>query len=297
MRLARGHQGHCSAWEGRGGGGGYAVPHTPSSSYPLSSLLVHELLPLLLQPPHRPPPPPPFEGPSPQPKPPMSSRRILRTDLSGIRRAPKGMSTPVQPPFHRSGHSASEQGHVHGEPQGNNFLRRTDGMECSQIPPATIGYPPTPKAWVLPTCFGGCGVASSLVLRPHVLCRQAGPDRPEDLHEARSNRRPFGQSGLQPISQVLRSVGCLKGGGETLKAGPEILKLKSSWRRSKFLAVSLKHWKGRRSWGGRGDPGGGGGGSSSYDVRPFQSTPARHPSPLTPLLSIHDAHAIQSAQR
>ena len=39
--------------------------------------------------------------------------------------------------------------------------------------------------------------------------------------------------------------------------GPRILKLKFSWhrrRRSKILAVSLKHWKGRR--GGEGGPGG-----------------------------------------
>ena len=40
--------------------------------------------------------------------------------------------------------------------------------------------------------------------------------------------------------------------------GPKIFKLKSSWRRrrrSKFLAVSLKYWKGR--WGGRGGSRGG----------------------------------------
>ena len=44
------------------------------------------------------------------------------------------------------------------------------------------------------------------------------------------------------------------------KGGPKNLKLKSSWRRSKLLAVSLKHWKGKR---------GGGYPPSSYSVRPF----------------------------
>ena len=34
------------------------------------------------------------------------------------------------------------------------------------------------------------------------------------------------------------------------EGGPKILKLKSSWHRSKILAVSLQHWKGRG--GGRG---------------------------------------------
>ena len=39
------------------------------------------------------------------------------------------------------------------------------------------------------------------------------------------------------------------------EGGPKNFKLKSSWHRSKILAVSLKHWKGRR--GGRGVYGGG----------------------------------------
>ena len=46
-----------------------------------------------------------------------------------------------------------------------------------------------------------------------------------------------------------------------------ILKLKSSWRRrgrSRILAASLKHWKGRRG----GGPGGGYT-PSSYGVQPF----------------------------
>ena len=46
---------------------------------------------------------------------------------------------------------------------------------------------------------------------------------------------------------------------------PKILKLKSSWHRSKILAVSLKHWKGRRRGGGSR----GGYPPSSYGVRPF----------------------------
>ena len=37
--------------------------------------------------------------------------------------------------------------------------------------------------------------------------------------------------------------------------GPKIVKHKSSWPRSKILAVSLKHWKGR-SGGGGGSRGG-----------------------------------------
>ena len=43
------------------------------------------------------------------------------------------------------------------------------------------------------------------------------------------------------------------------EGGPKFLKLKSSWhrrRRSKILAVSLKHWKGRRGGGGGGSRGG-----------------------------------------
>ena len=47
------------------------------------------------------------------------------------------------------------------------------------------------------------------------------------------------------------------------EGGPENAKLKSSWRRSKILAVCLKLWKRRR--GGSG----GGGLSSSCGVRPF----------------------------
>ena len=34
------------------------------------------------------------------------------------------------------------------------------------------------------------------------------------------------------------------------EGGPKIFNLKSSWRRSKILAVILKHWKGRRGEGG-----------------------------------------------
>ena len=61
------------------------------------------------------------------------------------------------------------------------------------------------------------------------------------------------------------------------KGGRKILKLKSSWhrrRRSKNLAVSLKHYKRRRE-GGRGSRGGEVGGGqgryppSSYSARPF----------------------------
>ena len=43
------------------------------------------------------------------------------------------------------------------------------------------------------------------------------------------------------------------------EGGPNILKPQSSWhrrRRSKILAVSLKHWKGRRGGGGAGSRGG-----------------------------------------
>ena len=62
---------------------------------------------------------------------------------------------------------------------------------------------------------------------------------------------------------------CWKGGGRgppssqgpsvvPAEGGPKVLRLKSSWHRSKNLAVSLKHRKGRR-----------GGGGSSCGVRPF----------------------------
>ena len=64
-----------------------------------------------------------------------------------------------------------------------------------------------------------------------------------------------------------------RGGGSFLgpamvpaEGGPNILKLKSSWhrsRRSKILAVSLKHWKGRGGPGRPPPP------PSSYGVRPF----------------------------
>ena len=50
------------------------------------------------------------------------------------------------------------------------------------------------------------------------------------------------------------------------EGGPNILKLKSSWHRrlrSKILAVSLKHWKGRRGGGPGGVP------SSSCGARPL----------------------------
>ena len=49
------------------------------------------------------------------------------------------------------------------------------------------------------------------------------------------------------------------------EGGPKNFKLKSSWRQSKILAVSLKHWKGRRGAGGGsrgGSPGRGGGGTT-----------------------------------
>ena len=55
---------------------------------------------------------------------------------------------------------------------------------------------------------------------------------------------------------------------------PKTFKLKSSWRRSKTLAVSLKHWKGRR---------GGGYPRSSYGVRPFKYIPVHTPHPQTPV--------------
>ena len=73
------------------------------------------------------------------------------------------------------------------------------------------------------------------------------------------------------------------------KGDRKILKRKSSWhrrRRSKILAVSLKHCKRRRE-GGRGSKGrevGGGQGRyppSSYGVRPFYYITAPHP-PVTP---------------
>ena len=50
------------------------------------------------------------------------------------------------------------------------------------------------------------------------------------------------------------------------EGGPRIFKFKSSWRQSKNVAVSLKHWKGWRGgglWGGLTPP-------SSYGVRPFK---------------------------
>ena len=65
--------------------------------------------------------------------------------------------------------------------------------------------------------------------------------------------------------------GCIRKGGGVgrtpppppmvpAKGGPKILMLKSSWhrrRRSQLLAVSLKHWKGRKRGEGGGGPGGG----------------------------------------
>ena len=52
------------------------------------------------------------------------------------------------------------------------------------------------------------------------------------------------------------------------EGGPKILKLQCSWHRSKILAVSLKHWKGRSG-------GGGGAPPPSYvlSVRPFYYIP------------------------
>ena len=52
--------------------------------------------------------------------------------------------------------------------------------------------------------------------------------------------------------------------------GPKIVKLKSSWHRSKILAVSLKHWKGRMGGGSSTGGGGSRGGypPSSYGVQP-----------------------------
>ena len=67
------------------------------------------------------------------------------------------------------------------------------------------------------------------------------------------------------------------------EGGPAILKLKSL---QQHLAVSLKHWKGKRGGAGRGGGGPGGGrGSppSSYGVRPFQYGPALA---LSPALSL-----------
>ena len=49
------------------------------------------------------------------------------------------------------------------------------------------------------------------------------------------------------------------------EGGQTNFKLQSSWHRSKILAVSLKHWKGRRGGGSRG----GGTPPSSCGVRPF----------------------------
>ena len=57
---------------------------------------------------------------------------------------------------------------------------------------------------------------------------------------------------------------------------PKFFRLKSSWRQSKILAVSPKHWKGRRAGGSRG----GGVPPSSYHVRLFQyitGMPPPHP--------------------
>ena len=51
------------------------------------------------------------------------------------------------------------------------------------------------------------------------------------------------------------------------KAGQRILRLKSSWHRSKILTVSLKHWKGRMRRGGGSREGGDA--PSSNGVRPF----------------------------
>ena len=75
---------------------------------------------------------------------------------------------------------------------------------------------------------------------------------------------------LPPAEDKKKGGGGLKGGGVWLgppssqgppkvpaEGGPKIFNLKSSWHRrgrSKTLAVSLKHWKGRRG----GGPGGGG---------------------------------------
>ena len=52
------------------------------------------------------------------------------------------------------------------------------------------------------------------------------------------------------------------------EGGPNFFKLKSSWRRRKILAVSLKHWKGRMAGEG-GLVAGGEYPPSSYGVRPF----------------------------
>ena len=67
------------------------------------------------------------------------------------------------------------------------------------------------------------------------------------------------------------------------EGGPKIFLLKSSWRRSKIMAVSLKYWPRRREGGL-----GGGGGGSSYGVRPIAgerlSGAGTHRSPTVGLL-------------
>ena len=66
----------------------------------------------------------------------------------------------------------------------------------------------------------------------------------------------------------------------------KILKLKSSWHRSKILAVSLKHWKGRRGGGGLRVGGGGSRGGTSPPPTVY-----RHSNTSLPVE--HDAHTCR----
>ena len=83
------------------------------------------------------------------------------------------------------------------------------------------------------------------------------PNRPpRDVLEG-GDGRGGGLAGTPPPA----TIGGTFGGPPMVPAegGPKILKLQSSWHRSKISAVSLKHWKGRR----------GGSPPSSCGVRPF----------------------------
>ena len=173
----------------------------------------------------------------------------------------------------------------------------------SARPHCTWGHPHfpgpgrTPKACVPPSTTEGHTSAQAGTRIPHrhplphsspqtVGCQPPPAGGPGPSLSETGARGGGGGGSSCPLRKPLRWAGFqLGGGGEggfgwpppppmvplwsPPKAGQKNLKLTSSWhrrRRSKMLAFSIKHWKGRR--GGRGLQGGGYPTSSSYSVRP-----------------------------